>query len=162
MSFKTLATVAVAAFALAAPVLADSMMMIADPYARVSSPAAKSGAAFMAITNHGAHDDQLIDVRSDVAKRVELHTHKQSAEGVMQMMHVPQGFAVPAGQTHMLMRGGDHVMLMGLSRALAHGDVIKVTLVFEKSGEIVVEVPVDLERKPTHAGMAHGAQKASN
>ncbi|WP_372886903.1 copper chaperone PCu(A)C [Shimia sp.] len=156
MSFKTFATAAVAAITLALPALADSMIMIGDPYARVSSASANSGAAFLSIANHGDEDDRLIAASSDAAKRVELHTHKENAEGVMRMMHVPGGFAVPAGGSHQLMRGGDHVMMMGLTRALEHGDMVTVTLVFEKAGEIVVEVPVDLERKPMHGKMNHG------
>ncbi len=162
MSFKTIATAAVAALAFAAPVFADSMIMVDDPYVRVSSKSAKSGAAFMSLMNHGDENDQLIDARSDVAKRVELHTHMENADGVMKMMHVPEGFSVPAGESHMLMRGGDHVMLMGLNQKLEHGDVVKVTLVFEKAGEVVVEVPVDLERKPMHGKMDHGTHKMAD
>lgn len=155
MSFKTLAAVAAVAFTFAAPVFADSMIMVDDPYARVSSKASKSGAAFMAIVNHGDEDDQLVDVRSDVAKKVQLHTHMETSDGVMKMMHVPEGFAIPAGETHMLMRGGDHVMFMGLTKSLNHGDMVSVTLVFEKAGEVTIEVPVDLERKAGHGTMDH-------
>lgn len=154
MSFKSLAMAAVAAVALAAPAFAENIM-VNDAYARVSSKAAKSGAAFMMIMNHGAEDDQLIDARSDIAKKVELHTHKESADGVMKMMHVPEGFAIPAGGSHMLMRGGDHVMFMGLTKSLEHGDVVTVTLVFEKAGEKTIDIPVDLERKPKHGQMNH-------
>ncbi len=107
---------------------------------------AKSGAAFMQIVNNGAEDDRLINAASDVAMRVELHTHKEGADGVMQMLHVPEGFAIPAGETHALARGGDHVMFMGLKRALADGDMVTVTLTFEKAGDITIDVPVDLQR----------------
>ncbi|GAA6163265.1 copper chaperone PCu(A)C [Pelagimonas sp. KU-00592-HH] len=149
MSFKSLAMATVAALAIAAPALAEGIM-VKDPYARVSAKMSKSGAAFMEIMNHGDADDQLIEARSDVAKRVELHTHKENADGVMQMLHVEEGFAIPAHGAHMLQRGGDHVMFMGLNQPLEHGDVVSVTLVFEKAGEVVVEIPVDLERKPKH------------
>ncbi|SHJ31862.1 hypothetical protein SAMN05444000_10756 [Shimia gijangensis] len=155
MSFKTIAAATAAAILLAVPAFADSMIMVDDPYARVSAKSSKSGAAFMAIMNHGDEDDQLIDVRSDVAKKVELHTHMENADGVMKMMHVPEGFAIPAGETHMLMRGGDHVMFMGLTQSLEHGDMVSVTLVFEKAGEKTIEVPVDLERKAMHGQMNH-------
>jgi copper(I)-binding protein len=73
----------------------------------------------------------------------------------MKMMEVEEGFAVPAGGSHALARGGDHVMLMGLTRDLADGDTFPLTLVFEKSGEVVIEVPVDNARKP-EAAMQHG------
>lgn len=159
MSFKSIATAAVAAIALAAPAFAESIITVKDPYARVSSKMAKSGAAFMVIENTGDEADQLIDARSDIAKRVELHTHKENDQGVMQMLHVPEGFPIPAGDVHMLARGGDHVMFMGLNGVLEHGDTVNVTLVFEKAGEIAVEIPVDLERKPMHGQMNHGTMK---
>ena len=115
-----------------------------------------SGAAFMQIMNHTGADDRLVDARSEVAERVELHTHLSDANGVMKMVHVEEGFAIPAGESHMLKRGGDHVMFLGLKESLHHGDVVSLTLVFEKAGEVSVEVPVDLERKPNHGGMKHG------
>jgi copper(I)-binding protein len=39
-------------------------------------------------------------------------------------------------------------MMMGLTSSLDQGETISVTLTFEKAGEKVVEIPVDLERKP--------------
>jgi copper(I)-binding protein len=161
MSFKSIAAVAVAALTFAAPAFAESVISIKDPYARVATKMSKSGAAFMVIENTGDEADQLIDARSDVSKVVELHTHKENEQGIMQMLHVPEGFAIPAGGKHMLARGGDHVMFMGLNTGLAHGDVVNVTLVFEKAGEIAVEIPVDLERKPMHGmgQMNHGEMK---
>lgn len=155
MSFKTFAAATVAAIVLAVPAFAEIMIKVDDPYARVAGASATAGAAFMVIENAGDEADQLIEARSDVAKKVELHTHKENADGVMQMMHVKEGFAIPAGGKHMLMRGGDHVMFMGLNQKLKHGDTVSVTLVFEKAGEMTVDVPVDLERKAMHGSMDH-------
>lgn len=135
---------------LAMPAAAE--IVVKDAYARSSN--AMAGAAFMAIENTGPEDDRLIGAASDAAKRVELHTHRDMGGGVMKMLHVEEGFALPAGETHMLMRGGDHVMFMGLNGTMEQGDTVTVTLTFEKAGEQVVEIPVDLERKPDHSG--HG------
>ncbi|OED48182.1 copper chaperone PCu(A)C [Leisingera sp. S232] len=165
MSLKSVVFAAAAAAAFATSAFAgDAMIMVHDPYARVSSPTAKAGAAFMEIMNKGAADDQLIAVRSDVAARVELHTHKESGDGVMKMMHVEEGFAVPAGGSHSLKRGSDHVMFMGLTQSLSHGDAVKLTLVFEKAGEIEIEVPVDLERKAEGHGehTGHGGDHSGH
>lgn len=145
MSFAKHVLASAVALGFALPVFAGDIQ-VQDAYVRTSGAMAKSGAAFMQIVNTGAEDDQLIDATSDVAMRVELHTHKADANGNMQMLHVPEGFAIPAGQTHLLARGGDHVMLMGLKRSLAQGDLVTVTLTFEKAGDITVEIPVDLQR----------------
>lgn len=150
-----LAATAAAAFALPA----QAEIAVTDAYARVSTPMAKSGAAFMVIENTGAEEDRLVAAASDIAARVELHTHKADANGVMQMLEVTEGFAIPAGGSHALARGGDHVMFLGLNRSLAHGDVVTVTLTFEKAGEITLDVPVDLERKPMHGATGEGAMQ---
>lgn len=154
MSFKSTLLAASAAIALATSAFAGDIT-IEDPYARVSAMKSTSGAAFMVIKNAADTDDQLIDARSDVSKKVELHTHKENDQGVMQMLHIPEGFAIPAGGAHALARGGDHVMFMGLNAPLKHGDVVKVTLVFKNAGEVELDIPVDLERKPMHGKMDH-------
>jgi hypothetical protein len=140
------AALAATAVLLAVPTLAQDIE-VRDAYARAASPAAKSGAAFMEIVNTGAEDDRLVAAVSDVAARVELHTHVQEGD-VMRMIHVEEGFPLPAGETLTLERGGRHVMFMGLSRPLEHGDTVAVTLDFERAGDMTVEIPVDLERMP--------------
>ena len=142
-----------AVLSLAAPALADAIT-IKDPFARASSPSAKSGAAFMQIANSGETEDRLVAARSDVAQRVEIHTHIQDANGVMRMVEIEDGIVIPAGGMAMLQRGGDHVMFLGLIESLDHGETISVTLTFEQAGDIEVPIPVDLERMPG-AG-AHG------
>jgi len=158
MSFKSTLFTAVATLGLATSAFAADVL-VKDAYARSAGKTAKTGAAFMMIMNHGSENDRLIDVTSDVAKRVELHTHKENGDGVMQMLHVEEGFAIPAGEMHPLKRGGDHVMFIGLNQPFEQGDMIPVTLVFEKAGEVTVEIPVDLERKPADGGMSHGTHK---
>lgn len=128
------------------PAQAGSEIAIKDAYAIASGMTASAGAAFFAIENTGDEDDRLIDAKADVAKKVELHTHVISDDGVARMMQVEEGFAVPAGGMHLLQRGGDHVMFMGLTTAFADGTVIPLTLVFEKAGTIEVDVPVDAAR----------------
>lgn len=155
MSFTFRTYAAAAALALAIPALAVPAMAsdieVRDAYARSASPAAKTGAAFMQIVNKGDSDDQLVAVASDAADMVQLHTHIESDDGVMQMTHVEGGFELPAHGTLSLDRGGHHVMFMGLTAPLEQGDVVSITLSFENAGDITVEVPVDLERQPdTH------------
>lgn len=155
MSLKTTILATLTAAVMAVPAFAEGVMKIEDAYARSGGKAAKAGAAFMMIQNQGEEDDRLIGVTSDVAVRVELHTHKVDENGVAKMVHVKEGFAIPAGETHMLKRGGDHVMFMGLKAPFEQDGTVPVTLVFEKAGEIDVEIPVDLKRQDKGG---HGAQ----
>ncbi|ALI55003.1 copper chaperone PCu(A)C [Celeribacter marinus] len=158
MTLKSTLLAGFSVLAFAMPAFAD--ITIDDAYARSSGMSAKAGAAFFVIHNSGAEDDQLINATSDVSKLVELHTHKDMGDGVMKMMHVPEGFTIPAGGEHALARGGDHVMFMGINEGFAQGDVLTVTLTFEKAGDITVDIPVDLERKDApmmqHGKMDHG------
>lgn len=129
----------------ALPALAHDGLAIVDPYARFM-PGAMAGAAFMKIENHMHEDDRLIGAESEIAERVELHTHKAGDNGVMQMIHVPEGFAIPAQGEHELQRGGDHVMFMGLKERPAEGTTVHVILTFEKAGVMEIDVPVDSTR----------------
>ena len=138
-------------FALVAgPLLAQSIV-VEDAYARASTPSSPSGAAFMVLTNAGEEDDRLLAVRAEAAARVELHTHAEDANGVMRMREIEDGLPLPAGESHALARGGDHVMLMGLTAPLEQGATLPITLTFERAGDVEVEVIVDHERKATHA-----------
>jgi hypothetical protein len=145
MSPRTHILSAIAAIAFALPAMAGSEITIEDPYARAAGATAIAGAAFFVIHNTGDEADRLIAVESDAAQRVELHTH--IAEGdVMRMVEVTEGFEVPAGGMHMLKRGSDHVMFMGLTGPMEQGATVNVTLVFEKSGRIELAIPVDNDR----------------
>ena len=116
------------------------------PYAISTGVGAQTGAAFMAIHNHGDTDDALIGVRSPAARRVELHQHVMTADGVMSMTAVTDPVIIPAGGEILLDRGGYHIMFMGLAAPFEDGALIPLTLVFEHAGEIEVAVPVDQSR----------------
>lgn len=114
-------------------------------------PAASAGAGYVVITNNSGADDTLIGAEADISKKVELHTHIKDGD-VMRMRPVAS-IAVPAGGGAELKTGGDHIMFIGLTRPLAEGEIIPVTLVFEKAGKKVVDMPV--QGLPAHGGMKH-------
>ena len=154
MSFKALCFATAVTVCFYLPALAGSIM-VQDPYARASGKSASSAAAFMVVMNHGDADDRLVGVTSDAAKKVELHTHSEEANGVMTMRHLAEGAVIPAGGMHALERGGDHVMFMGLVAPMTQGDEILVTLMFENAGAVAVTVPVDLKRTAKKHKMKH-------
>jgi copper(I)-binding protein len=123
-----------------------SVFTVEQPYLRSSLPTSTSAAAFLVLRNDTGTDDRLIAVRSSLSGRVELHSHTQDANGVMRMGVIEGGVALADGGSHSFARGGDHLMFMGLDAPLVQGDVVQVTLVFEKAGEIEITVPVDLTR----------------
>ncbi|GAB4559578.1 MAG: copper chaperone PCu(A)C [Ruegeria sp.] len=155
MRFQSTFLATLAATVLSTAAFADSIISVEDAYARSSGMNAKAGAAFMMIKNTGDTDDRLVSVQSDVAARVELHTHTIDENGVAKMMQVEEGFAIPAGEAHMLQRGGDHVMFMGIKQPFEQGAKIPVTLVFERAGAVQIEIRVDLERQDGHMKHSH-------
>lgn len=106
----------------------------------------------MVVQNAGGSMDRLIDVSSDIAAKTELHTHSEDENGVMRMLHVEEGFDLPADGQIIMQRGGKHVMFMGLNAPFEQGDTVSVTLTFREAGDIEIEIPVDLDRQD-HGGM---------
>jgi len=94
----------------------------------------------MVIRNMGRTDDALIGAASDVAETVELH--ETTMEGDMAGMHPVEAIPVPAGGSVTLEPGGYHVMLIGLKQELQTGQMITLTLTFEKAGQITVQAEV--------------------
>ena len=114
------------------------------------------------VTNDSDTPDRLIAARTDVAARVELHTHIEDGEGVMRMIEVEDGFEVPAGGEAVLKRGGQHVMMMGLNQSLLQGESIEITLTFENAGDMVLTVPIDNERLDMSGHGDHSGHNHSN
>ncbi|MCX7559006.1 copper chaperone PCu(A)C [Sulfitobacter sp. F26204] len=158
MKVSQIVAAGIAVLALGTSVALADGIEIKDAYVRSSTPTSKTGAAFMTLMNNGDTDDRLVAVSSAVANRVELHTHRQSADGVMQMMEIEGGIVVPAGGMHLLKRGGDHVMFMGLTAPLVQGEDVEVIMTFEQAGDVEVTIPVDHDRKPEHRALDHSKQ----
>lgn len=151
MTFKHFSLAALIALA---PSLAAAHMIVAEGYARSSNP--QAGAAFMVITNHSPIDDRVIAVRTEDAVRAELHTHIEDTNGVMRMVEVEDGFPIAASDSIELMRGGAHVMFMGIEGPWENGDEVTFTLEFEHADPVTVTFPVDNDRVPAGHGGGHG------
>ena len=113
-------------------------IMVESAWARAS--VSKNGAAYVTLVNRGTTDDRLLQARSDVAARVEIHTTKM--EGNIMHMRKVDAIPVPAGRSVTFRPGGYHIMMMGLKHKLKEGDEFPMTLVFEKSGDVAVKVAV--------------------
>lgn len=162
---STLLAVFVAATA--SQVTADGMkhdgIMAEQPWARATAGAARAGAAYMTLVNHGHETDRLIGAKSDLAARTEIHTHLMD-NGVMKMRKV-DGIDVAPGTPTVLQPGGLHVMFMGLKAPFKEGQQLPLTLVFEKAGDVPVTFTVQGvgARQPDHNhdhtthGHSHGS-----
>jgi copper(I)-binding protein len=100
-----------------------------------------NSAAYMMLTNFTDQDVALIGATSDVATAVEIHLSSMSADGTMQMAQ-QESVAIPAGKALELKPGSYHVMFIGLTKDLAVGDEITLTLHFDGYDDITLTVPV--------------------
>lgn len=143
MKSLTPCTLFAAAMLLMDPAFAQTpaqALTVADAYVRAPAPSAPSTGAFMAIRNSGTADRHVLKAHSAAARAVELHTHRNEG-GVMKMRPVAD-IAVKAGGETILKPGGLHVMLIGLVRPLAEGDVVPITLDFDDGSSVNIEAPV--------------------
>lgn len=154
--FRPLMTAIAVSFCLsisAPPTLANDIS-VHDIRARPSLGAAKNSAAFFVIENKGSKAKKLINVQSDVAKRVELHTHLKE-NGIFKMRPI-ESIPVPAHGKAELKPGGHHVMLIGVKSKLKIGDKFMLKLNFSDGKSKVIHVPV---LKIGSHGMKHGIKK---
>lgn len=122
----------------ATPLLAE--VIVGDPYVRAVPPGQPNSAAFMMLSNDGAADRALTGASSTAAEVVELHTHTM-VDGMMRMRRIER-IQLPAGKARVLEPGGLHLMLIGLTRDLAPGDKVALTLRFDDGSEVQLEAPV--------------------
>jgi len=131
----------IASLLVAACVPASGGVVVKDAFARASPAGAQTGGAFVTVVNNGKSADRLVSASSPAAKTVELH-ETVDENGVMKMVHHPEGWEIPTGGTLELKPGGKHIMLIDLTAPLKAGEKIQMTLNFEKAGAKTIEVPV--------------------
>ena len=138
---------------------AASGVKVEGAWARTSPSGVKMGAAYMKLTS--ANADKLLKVSVDpsVAKTAEIHemvmaggmgsmpskpmgSMSTPTSAPMMQMKPVQSIDLPAGTAVELKPGGYHIMFMELAKPLEKGTTIKLTLTFEKAGEMTVDVPV--------------------
>ena len=83
--------------------------------------------SFGTLVNSTDAEITVTGASSPVAGMVELH-ETTMVGGEMVMQPKPGGFVVPAGGSLALEPGGNHVMLMGLTGAIAPGQEVPITL----------------------------------
>ena len=113
---------------------------VEDAWARPVPAAGGNGAVYARLVNAGDEAARLVGGQSPVAGGVEIHQTTME-EGVMKMQHIPGLEIPPKGE--ILLRPGDyHVMLIDVGQSLVPGDTLPITLRFEKSGEMEMDVEV--------------------
>jgi copper(I)-binding protein len=139
---------------------------VAHPWARAAPGGTNISGAYLEMKAAAGNRDRLVGARSSAAGAIELHNHVMES-GVAKMRRV-EAIALKAGGSVVLKPSGYHLMLTDLPAPLKEGDLLKLTLVFEKAGEIEVEATVEpvgatgphgFDRQPGTAPKPTGAHK---
>jgi copper(I)-binding protein len=135
------------ALLLLAPALgfAAPPVTITAAWARATPPGVTTGAAYLTVTNEGA-TDRLLGASSPAARQVLLHAEVE--EHGMQHMRQLESVEVPAHGNVEFAPGRMHLMLVDIAAPLKPDATIKMTLRFEKAGDVTIDVPVRDGRLP--------------
>jgi periplasmic copper chaperone A len=129
-----------ASMTMAEPVVLGDLT-IEGYWVKAMLPGQPVAGGFLSVTNKGSADDKLVSATSPKSGRVELHEMAMKGD-VMEMRALEGGIAIPAGATVELAPGGLHVMFFDVAEAFNEGDLVPVTLTFEKAGTVELIVPV--------------------
>lgn len=102
--------------------------------------------AFMKIKNSGSQDDRLIGAESDKVARIEFR--RSSMSGELGNLSPVEDIVIPARGEIYFAPGSFTMLVMGIKEDFKSGDLLNLTLIFEKSGrlDIVVEIqPADYQ-----------------
>lgn len=99
-----------------------------------------NGVIYATLANPGKEADALIAAASDAAGAVEIHESYRDMG--MVMMRPVKKIEIPAGKKVEMKPGGYHIMLLNLKRDLKAGEVVNVTLQFDKAGKIPVQAVI--------------------
>jgi copper(I)-binding protein len=108
------------------PLAALAQVKVEDPWVRATVPAQTATGAFMRLS--ASSNLRLVDARSPVAGRVEIHDSQTDRNGIVRMRAI-SGMDLPAGGTVEFRPGGYHIMLMDLKRQMKVGDEVPLTLI---------------------------------
>lgn len=106
--------------------------------------AADSGmtAVFGTLTNSGGANVHIVGAESPAAARVEIHETTRGKDGTSTMRPKADGIAIAPGNSHELVPGGDHLMLMDLTGPLRPGTDVEVTVAFEDGSTLPVTAQI--------------------
>ena len=140
------------AFADQAKPLVAGSLEISSAWIRATLAGQPAGGGFMTIENKGTEADRLLSAASPLTPMVQVHEMKMEGE-VMKMAELENGLEIPAGGKVELKPGGYHIMFMDLQAQVKEGDVVHVTLKFEKAGTVEIDLPaMPADMKQMHGG----------
>ena len=139
------------ALALPGAVMAHSFsqgdIRVMHPWASVAATGASSP-VYMTLTNAGTEPDKLLAVEAKAAGRVEIQKAKKGS-GATSYETIP-AVDLGAKKTVQMQPGGMRVLLSDLKEPLRHEYTVPLTLVFERSGRVEIQVVIQKSAAEGH------------
>src|SRR3954470_17002054 len=134
-------------------------ILLTELWSRATPPGAKVAAGFFTIENQGSEADRLVGILTPLGK-AEVHETAIS-KGVSTMRPLEAGLSIAPGQKVTLAPGGLHVMITELKAPLKEGEMLPMTLRFQKAGEIetTLHIRAPGARSPGAAGAGAGSKE---
>jgi len=106
-----------------------------------SAPVAGASQLILTIDNVGDGGDRLVGARTEVALAVEVHRTEIEPSG-RAVMRLLDDVELPAGSSTRFRPGGLHLMLIVPDSTVAVGGTFRLTLDFERTAPVTLEVEV--------------------
>jgi len=114
-------------------------LSMGEPWVKASADGMTG--AFGIVTNNTDRELVVVGASTPSASMVQLHETVKGDDGATTMRAKEGGFTVPAHGEFRLEPGANHIMLMGLAKPLAPGDVITVELETSDGGQLTFSAP---------------------
>lgn len=101
---------------------------------------AKMSSAYLKISNSGDKEITLVDVKSSITEKIEIHNHIMQ-DGMMKMVKL-DGLKILPGQSVELKPHSYHLMLFGLQKPLEENTKETFTLIFDNGEKKTLVLPV--------------------
>lgn len=147
---KTLISALIAATLALSGCAAAEDVAVTDLWVKSSDTSVVGGmtAVYGEITNNTGAEIVLMGGTTSVAGMVEIH-EMASIDGEMKMQKIEGGLVIPAGKTVVLEPGGNHMMLMQLTKDIVAGEKITVTFDFDGAEDLTFD---SITAKPAMGG----------
>jgi periplasmic copper chaperone A len=106
---------------------------ISDPYLLLTMPNPKMLGGYFTINNMNDFDIKLISVKSDIAKKIEIHKTEINNEK-MKMIKIKDGIAIGSKANLELKHGSYHLMIMGITEKINLLEEYEIELIFSNLG----------------------------
>jgi copper(I)-binding protein len=118
---------------------AAPMLSVTDAWMR-ATPGTEVAAVYLTLHNNGPAAVTIVGARSPLAQAAMIH--ETQLVGTQSTMRAPAELILAPGQTLRFAPGGLHLMLHGLTRALAAGDQVPLELLLKDGGTLAVTAHV--------------------